>query len=67
MLESLINKLPPRYNIKKPIIYKKLNEFPGVENQPVNISLNAEKVIKTTNLVPKNFNQILNLVKRKLL
>ena len=39
------------------IVFKSLNEFPGAEYQPLNTSMNPNKLIKETGYFPKNYDE----------
>ncbi len=60
MLELFLQQVPINIKLSNKIIYKKLKDIKGCENQPASISLNAEKAISATQFKPKTFEEVLN-------
>jgi dTDP-4-dehydrorhamnose reductase len=65
MLEMFLRKVPASLKMNKKIIYTKLNNIKGCEQQPLKISLNANKTINITKFKPKLFGKIIDEILKK--
>ena len=66
MLEMLIRRISTKSDCNVKIKYQSLNSFKGTEDQPLNTSLNPNKLIQITGITPKSYEYWLDKIIHKM-